>query len=227
MTDTMLDQAAATRPVPSDRLAAAAGHARAMLAALGIACDDESTAATPERFVRALAEMTAGRLVDPDRHLLVTFPPESPAPGLIVVTGIPFQSVCEHHLLPFSGRAAVAYLPAPGSRIVGLSKLARVVQEYAARPQVQERLCTQVVGAVTSRLRTDGAACLIRSVHSCMTVRGARAHGGEMVTTQYAGVFERDAGLRAEFLAMAAGGAGPAGGGLPDVPPGPPASLAP
>lgn len=184
-------------------LVQAAAHARAMFTALGIDCENASTQRTPDRFVRALAEMTSGLRLDPTRHLRVQFPPESMNQGIIAAVDIPFVALCEHHVLPFLGRATVAYLPAPGGMIVGLSKLARVVQEYAARPQVQERLGEQVVDALTTELNALGAACLIRSEHACLTLRGAEAHGAVMVTTHLSGDFTTDAGLRAQVLALA------------------------
>lgn len=177
-------------------------HARAMLAALGIACDSEDTADTPARMTGALLEMTAGLTLDPGRHLAVTFPPPSLDPPMVVVPGIPVVSVCEHHMLPFTGTATIAYLPA--SRIVGLSKLARVAQEYAARPQVQERLGDQIVAAIDKHLDTRGSACMIRAVHTCMTLRGARATGAEMVTSHLTGAFRDDKAARSEFLMLAA-----------------------
>jgi len=186
-----------------DSLAQATAHARAMFSALGIDCDSASTERTPLRFVESLVEMTRGLHLDPARHLLVQFPPESADQGIIAAVDIPFVALCEHHILPFTGRATVAYLPQPGSRIVGLSKLARVLQEYGARPQVQERLGGQVVDALTRNLDSLGAACLIRSEHACMTQRGARAHGAVMVTTHLTGRFTTDAGLHAQVLALA------------------------
>ncbi|MFJ8043772.1 GTP cyclohydrolase I [Kitasatospora sp. NPDC096147] len=180
----------------------AARHAAGLLEALGIPCDSESTAETPRRMAKALAELTAGVHLDPARHLAVTFPPEGERPGVIAAVNVPFVALCEHHVLPFPGRATVAYLPKPGARIVGLSKLARIVQEYAARPQVQERLGRQVVEALVDHLQVDGAACLIRSQHACMTLRGARAHDAAMVTTHLAGSMGSDAAQRAEVLAL-------------------------
>lgn len=197
--------AARTAPDPrhDDDSDPAVGHARQLLAHLGVLDGGESTADTPARFVRALRELTRGVHTDPARHLARTFPPESDDPGMIVVPGVRFVSVCEHHLLPFAGTATVGYLPTPGARIVGLSKLARIVQEYAARPQVQERLGQQIVAALTGRLDTLGAGCVIRSEHSCMTLRGARATGACMVTSHLAGAFRDDPTARAEFLALA------------------------
>ncbi|MFW5415829.1 GTP cyclohydrolase I [Nocardiopsis sp. CNT-189] len=174
-----------------------------MLAELGLACDTESTRRTPERFVAALADMTRGLRLDPDRHLGVRFPPESASQGVIAAVDVPFVALCEHHLLPFPGRATVAYLPAPGAPIVGLSKLARLLREYAARPQVQERLGEQTVAALDRGLSPAGAACLIRSEHACMTLRGAEAHGAAMVTTHLTGVFDTDPVLRAEIHRLA------------------------
>jgi GTP cyclohydrolase I len=151
--------------------AGAIHHARAMLAELGIPCDDESTADTPARLVMALRDLTWGMRDDPARHLARTFPFESHDAGMIAVPGIEFVSVCEHHILPFTGTATVAYIPTPGARIVGLSKLPRLVLGYAARPQMQEHLGRQIVDTITYRLDTVGAAVSIRSVHTCMTLR--------------------------------------------------------
>lgn len=184
-------------------VAEAAEHARAMFSALGIPCDTASTERTPLRFVRALAEMTSGLRLDPARHLRVQFPPESVNQGVIAAVDVPFVALCEHHVLPFLGRATVAYLPSPGGQIVGLSKLARVVQEYAARPQVQERLGEQVAEALMNNLAASGAACLIRSEHACLTLRGAEAHGAVMVTSHLAGDFITDVGLRTQVMGLA------------------------
>ncbi|MFJ4900036.1 MULTISPECIES: GTP cyclohydrolase I [unclassified Streptomyces] len=184
-------------------LARATAHAREMFSALGIDCDTTSTEQTPHRFVTALAEMTRGLHLDPDRHLRVQFPPESTDQGVIAAVDVPFVALCEHHVLPFVGRATVAYLPRPDAHIVGLSKLARLLQEYGARPQVQERLGGQVIDALTRNLDSLGAACLIRSEHGCMTQRGAQAHGAVMVTTHLTGRFSADPGLRAQVLALA------------------------
>jgi GTP cyclohydrolase I len=123
---------------------------------------------------------------------------------MIIVPGVPFVSLCEHHLLAFTGTATLAYVPAPGARIVGLSKLARLAREYAARPQVQERLGDQIVQAIARNLNTAGAACIIRSTHTCMTIRGVRAAGAAMVTSHLTGEFRENAAMRAEFLQLAA-----------------------
>ena len=177
-------------------------HTRALLLALGVDPTRLQTADTPHRWARALIELTRGLTVDPTRHLRVTFPPESDTPGLIAVAGIRFCSLCEHHMLPFAGTATVAYLPAPGAPIVGLSKLARLVGDYATRPQVQERLGEQIVTAITTRLDTQGAGCLIRSAHTCMTSRGVHAHDAVMVTSHLTGLLDTDERLRAELWAV-------------------------
>ncbi len=169
---------------PADMIEKAAIHAAAMLDTLGLGGDDR----TATRLVRALDELAYGRHQDAARHLEVQFPPTAGSPFLIVVTDVPFTSLCEHHMLPFTGIATVGYLPAEGMPIVGLSKLARMLQEFAARPQLQERLADQVATAMHTRLRARGAACAIRGVHTCMALRGARTGmAAAMVTVQYAG----------------------------------------
>lgn len=180
----------------------AARHAAAMLGVLQIDGVDDRT---PMRFVRALHELAAGRDLDPTRHLQVEFPPVSKDPGLVVVTDLPFVSICEHHLLPFTGVVTVGYLPAVDAPIVGLSKLARLVQEYATRPQVQERLTEQIATALDRPDRARGSACAVRGVHSCMALRGART-GDQvaMVTSQYLGALTVDP-YRAQFDARLAG----------------------
>lgn len=153
----------------------------ALLAALQVP-DDEHTADTPRRVAGYWAEALAGYGHDPAEHLARTFPaPDDP--GLVVVAGIRVQSTCAHHLLPITGTATVAYRPAPGQRIVGLSKLARVVDGYARRLQVQERLGHQVAAALGERLAPLGAACVITADHGCMTQRGIM-QPGTVTTTE-------------------------------------------
>ena len=122
---------------------------------------------------------------------------------MIAVAGLEFTSLCEHHLMPFYGLAAVAYLPSPGARVVGVSKLARLTAGLAARPQIQERLGAQVVDAITGRLDTQGAACCIDAIHTCMTQRGARAgQSARMITNHLTGRFLNEHPVRDEFLAL-------------------------
>lgn len=175
-----------------------------LLTELGIAHTGDGLTETPARFAAALIELTSGlRAPDPAAHLLRTFEPGGPHPSMICAAGLEFVSVCEHHLLPFYGTAAVAYLPAPGARIAGVSKLARLVTGYAARPQMQERLGRQVVDALTAHLEVQGAGCLISAVHTCMTLRGAKAgQQARMVTNHLTGRFLNEHPVRDEFLTL-------------------------
>ena len=139
---------------------------------MGIDVDHEDLRETPARMARAYAELFSSA---PMR--LTTFANDEGYDELVLARAIPFRTVCEHHLLPFSGVAHVGYLP--GERIVGLSKLARLVEHFAARPQVQERLTKQVAECLASRLRAPGVGVVLEAEHSCMTLRGVRAHGAQ------------------------------------------------
>jgi GTP cyclohydrolase I len=174
---------------------------RLFLAAIGERSLIRDMRKTPRRVAEAWAgEILSGYAVDPARVLGTAF--ASRDRGMVVVRDIPFVSVCVHHLLPFHGTAHVAYLPA--GRIVGLSKMARLVNALARRLQLQERLTRQVTAALDSALVPRGAACRIEAEHLCMTMRGARTRGARVVTTAYTGAFERSAALRAEFLRLSA-----------------------
>jgi GTP cyclohydrolase IA len=166
------------------------------LSALGIDVDREEMRDTPARMARAYAELFSAR---PLR--LTTFPNDAGYDELVLARAIPFRTVCEHHLLPFSGVAHVGYLP--GDRIVGLSKLARLVEHFAARPQVQERLTKQVADCLAARLRAPGVGVLLEAEHTCMTLRGVRAHGAKTVTSALLGTLRADPRSRAEFFALA------------------------
>lgn len=186
-------------PPPGIDTTAAVTACEQMFDALGIVGDDRTAA----RHVRALVELTRGLWEDPADHLGIVFPPVSADPGLIVAADIPFSSICAHHALPFSGRFTVAYLPKPGASIVGLSKLARMVVGYAARPQVQEQIGEQVTTALTASLNARGAAIALRGTHSCMALRGARTgEGSSMVTVQHVGDLAASP-WREEFAAAA------------------------
>jgi GTP cyclohydrolase IA len=152
----------------------------------------------------ALADMALGARApfDVAGCLSRTFEPPSECPQLVILAGIPFTSLCEHHLLPFSGTASVGYLPKPGARVVGISKLARLVEGISLRPQMQERLGDQVIAALGKHLDVQGAGCLIEAEHVCMTARGPMARGARMVTSHLAGCFF-EAPLRQEFMALA------------------------
>src|SRR5882672_4141848 len=166
------------------------------LAALGIDVDHQDLRETPGRMARAYAELFDAR---PLR--LTTFANDEGYDELVLARAIPFRTVCEHHLLPFSGVAHVGYLP--GERILGLSKLARLVEHFAARPQTQERLTKQVADCLAERLHPPGTGVVLEAEHSCMTVRGVRALGSTTVTSAFTGTLSTDAGARAEFLALA------------------------
>ena len=154
---------------------------------------------TPARVSRALREMTASTLIDPASVLCTTF--RETSDELVVVKGISFSSLCEHHMLPFSGTATVGYLPS--DRVVGLSKIPRLVQGYANRLQVQERLTNQIACAIQLVLKPKGVGVMLRAHHSCMGCRGARQPSAEMVTSCMLGVVRESASLRAELLALA------------------------
>ena len=176
--------------------AAAEIAAEALLAGLGVDTSGESMARTPRRMVQALAEMLTPAPFD-----LTTFPNDEGYRQLVVEREIPFQALCEHHFLPFKGHAFVAYLP--GDRILGLSKLARVVDHFAHRPQVQERLTQQVADWLHERLRPQGTGVVLVAEHLCMTLRGARAAGAVTVTSALHGTLLDDDRARQEFFALA------------------------
>jgi GTP cyclohydrolase I len=176
-------------------LAAAEAAAGALLAALGIDAGG-AMERTPARMARALEELLTPRAFD-----LTTFPNDEGYQQLVIERGIPFRSLCEHHLLPFTGRAYVAYLP--GERILGLSKLARVVEMFACRPQVQERLTQQVADWLNGQLLPQGVGVVLVAEHLCMTLRGARAEGATTVTSALHGVLLDDHRARGEFFALA------------------------
>jgi GTP cyclohydrolase I len=181
------------RPVPD--LAAAVEAAAAFLHALGISTSDDQLRDTPGRMARAYAE-----LFTPEPFEATTFPNDEGYDELVLVRDIPLRSVCEHHLLPFTGTACVGYLP--GDRILGLSKLARVVEYFASRPQVQERLTKQVADWLTDHLRPRAVGVVIRAEHTCMTLRGVHATGSTTVTSTLLGTLRTDSRSRQEFFAL-------------------------
>ena len=184
--------------VPDHRIdfASAERAAAELLAALGLDLDDETIAGTPGRMVRSFAE-----LLTPREFTLTTFPNDEGYDELVIARRIPFTSLCEHHMLPFTGFAAVGYLP--GARILGLSKLARVVELFARRPQVQERLTTQVARWLDCQLAPKGVGVVIEAEHTCMTLRGVAAHGATTVTSALLGTVRSNPLTRSEFLALA------------------------
>src|SRR5215470_15254448 len=175
---------------------AAERAATGFLTALGVDLTREELRDTPARMARAYAE-----LFDAKPLRMTTFPNDEGYDELVLARSIPFRTVCEHHLLPFSGVAHVGYLP--GERILGLSKLARLVEHFAARPQVQERLTKQIADCLEERLSPRGVGVVIEAEHSCMTLRGVRARGATTVTSALLGTMRTDARSRAEFFALA------------------------
>jgi GTP cyclohydrolase I len=175
---------------------AAAAAVSDLMRALGMDLDDPSLTRTPTRVARAYAE-----LLSPREFGLTTFPNDEGYDELVVARDIPFTSLCEHHLLPFVGTASVGYLP--GVRILGLSKLARVVELFARRPQVQERMTKQVATWLDQHLRPRGVGVVIRAEHMCMTLRGVQARGASTVTSALLGTLRDDPRSRAEFLGLA------------------------
>ena len=178
---------------------------RAMLRLAGEDPEREGLRDTPRRFLNAWVELTASSSETAEQLLAVTFPAdEYPADQMIAVGPVSFVSLCEHHLLPFTGTAWVAYLPAPG-RVVGLSKLARLVDHYARRVQVQERLTVQIAHALDDHLSPSGVGVLLRAEHSCMSLRGVRKTGAAMTTSVLLGAMRDEPDARAEFLALTRG----------------------
>lgn len=169
-----------------------------LLAALGYPADGEHRANTPQRVTSAFEE-----LLTPSAFLPTTFPNDEGYDELVVARQVPFRSLCEHHLLPFAGTAHVGYLP--GSRIVGLSKLARVVDHFAAGLQVQERLTQQVADWLHDNLDARGVGVVMEAEHLCMSLRGVRAAGARTVTSALRGDLRTDARTRDEFLSLARG----------------------
>jgi GTP cyclohydrolase I len=181
---------------PSIDLAAAEKAAAELLDALGIDRSREPLSGTPRRIARAYAE-----LLTPRDFSLTTFPNDEGYDEMVIARDIPFTSVCEHHLLPFIGTAVVGYLP--GERIIGLSKLARVVELFARRPQVQERMTTQIARWLAENLAPKGVGIVVQAEHTCMTIRGVSARGATTVTSTLLGRLRDDARTRSEFLALA------------------------
>jgi GTP cyclohydrolase IA len=180
---------------PTIDVAAAQQGAAVMLAALGMDLSDPSLADTPARMTRAYVDLLTPREFTP-----TTFPNDEGYDELVLARQIPFTSVCEHHLLPFSGTAAVGYLP--GKRILGLSKLARVVELFARRPQVQERMTKQIATWLDEQLQPRGVGIVLEASHSCMTLRGVQARGSTTVTSAMLGRLRDDPRTRSEFLAL-------------------------
>ena len=171
---------------------------REILLAVGEDPDREGLLKTPSRVARSYVELLSGLKDDPRRHLQTVF--NERYDEVVLLRNIEFHSLCEHHLLPFTGKAHVAYLP--DGKVVGLSKLARLVDGFARRPQVQERLTTQIADALMDELNPIGAACVIEATHTCMTIRGAMKPGSIMVTSALRVIFRENPSSRVEILSL-------------------------
>ena len=179
---------------------------RVLIAWVGDDPDRAGLRDTPQRFVGAYEELYEGYGLDPAAVLGRTFEDEGGYDDIVVVRDIPFYSHCEHHMMPFTGRAHIAYYPA--DKVAGLSKLARVVEIFARRLQTQERLTAEVIGAIDEALKPRGVAIMIEAEHHCVTERGARAHGAKTVTTQFTGAFRDDPAEQMRFMTLVKGGQG-------------------
>lgn len=173
---------------------------REILFAIGENPDREGLKDTPKRIAKMYEEIFAGLHEDPADHLKIFFQDEK-YEELVLIKDIPFYSMCEHHLVPFFGKAHVAYLPKNG-KLTGLSKLARVVETAAKRPQLQERLTATVADAIVNKLEPYGVIVVIEAEHMCMTMRGVKKPGSKTITSAIRGVFDTDAKSRAEVMSF-------------------------
>lgn len=172
---------------------------REILIAVGEDPDRPGLAETPKRVANMYEEMFAGLTEDPKKHL--KFFEEKSNDEMVIVRDIPFSSMCEHHLLPFVGKAHIAYIPSD-NEIIGLSKLARIVDNFAKKPQVQERLTHDIADFLNDNLHPQGVAVIMEAEHMCMTIRGAKAPGAKTQTSALRGRMRTDARTRAEVLAL-------------------------
>jgi GTP cyclohydrolase I len=184
-----------TNPVDQPRIEAAV---REILAAIGEDPERDGLQKTPARVARMYAEICAGLHQNPDQHLLTTF--EAEHDEMVLVRDIPMYSLCEHHLAPFIGKAHVAYIPGTDGRVIGLSKFARLVDGYARRPQVQERLTSQIADAMQNSLDPKGVMVVIEAEHLCMSMRGVKQAGSTTVTSAVRGLFRTNIATREEAM---------------------------
>ena len=192
------DDRAGTSPPPTIDQPRIQRAVREILAAIGEDPDRESLQETPARVARMYAELFSGLHSDPARHLKKFFVEDYDE--LVLVRDIPFNSMCEHHLLPFMGTAHVGYLP--NGKVIGLSKMARVVDEISRRPQVQERMTHQIADLMNDELNAKGVVIVLEAEHTCMTIRGVRKPGCLTVTSAVRGLFKTNQSSRAEAMAL-------------------------
>ncbi len=174
-----------------------------IIEAIGEDPQREGLVDTPTRVAEMYAELFMGINMDPKEELAVGF--EEGHREMVILRDIPFYSVCEHHLLPFYGVAHIGYIPNVDGRVVGASKLARVVEIIAKRPQLQERMTTQIADAIVDGLKPDGVGVIIQAEHLCMIMRGIKKPGSTIVTSALRGTFRRKAETRAEFFSLLQG----------------------
>lgn len=189
------DEPNGLKPIDRKRITDAV---REILLAIGEDPDREGLLKTPDRVARMYAEVFSGLRQEPTEHLKAIF--HEQYDEMIALRDIPFYSMCEHHLLPFTGRAHIAYVP--DGQILGISKLARLVECFARRPQVQERLTTQIADTLMEGLKPKGVAVVMEATHTCMTIRGVRKPGSEMVTSAVRGLFKKNAATRNEVMSF-------------------------
>jgi len=181
--------------IDQERIAAAV---REILFAIGEDPDRDGLLDTPNRVARMYAEICAGLHQEPSEHLATMF--EADHDEMVMVRDIPMYSLCEHHLIPFIGKAHVAYIPNRSGNVIGLSKVARLVDGYAKRPQVQERLTRQVADALEEHLQPRGVLVVMEAEHLCMSMRGVRKAGSSTVTSSVTGIFRANVATRAEAM---------------------------
>lgn len=196
-----IDELRIPAQAPEVDLARIEAAVRELILAIGEDPAREGLADTPARVARMYAELFEGLRIDPRDFLKVGF--DAGHEEMVILRDIPFYSICEHHFMPFHGRAAVGYIP--DGRVVGLSKIARLVEGYARRPQLQERLTSQIADALMDGLGPDGVAVVIDAEHLCMTQRGVKKPGSRMVTSATRGLFRKNEVTRAEFLSLVRG----------------------
>ena len=174
------------------------GAIRELLIGIGENPEREGLVDTPQRVARMYSEIVSGFDLDPNEIMQTQF--NEGHQEMVVVRDVPFYSLCEHHLLPFFGKASVAYIPQ--GHVVGISKLARTIDVFAKRPQLQERMTSQVADSIMSGVKPQGVAVILRAEHLCMAMRGIRKPGSSIITSAMRGVFESSARTRSEVLAL-------------------------
>jgi GTP cyclohydrolase I len=183
------------KPIDSERIKKAV---REILLAVGEDVDREGLKDTPDRVARMYAELLGGMREEPEKHLRSVF--TETYEEIVLLRDIPFYSICEHHMMPFIGVAHVAYLPS--GKVLGVSKLARIVDSFARRLQTQERLTYQIADFLKTNLKSQGVAVVLEASHSCMTIRGIKKPGSTMVTSALRGIFKRDPKSRSEIMSL-------------------------